>query len=156
MVRLKEQIRLWSKYYAPYVSYDQDDWDDLLPIVELAMNNAVSASTGQTPYFVNYGFHPRVPSSVIQPSPEVRSPLAIDFHERSLKVQTDVRKRIATAQDRQKKYADEKRQEVKFEVNDKVLLSTENLSVRRPTPKLTTPSSDLSRFSRSFRLSPID
>ncbi|OWZ01362.1 polyprotein, partial [Phytophthora megakarya] len=37
-------------------------WSSFLLMVEFAMNNAVHASTGLTPFYVNYGRHPRVPA----------------------------------------------------------------------------------------------
>ncbi|POM80133.1 Pol protein [Phytophthora palmivora] len=36
-------------------------WSAMLPVVEFAMNNAVHASTGFTPFYVNGLTHPRVP-----------------------------------------------------------------------------------------------
>ncbi|KAJ0392880.1 hypothetical protein ATCC90586_010562 [Pythium insidiosum] len=33
-------------------------WSEFLPLVEFAINNAVHASTGLTPFYVNYGRHP--------------------------------------------------------------------------------------------------
>ncbi len=39
------------------------DWEDHLPGVEFAMNNAVNASTGVSPFFMTRGFHPRVPTT---------------------------------------------------------------------------------------------
>ncbi|POM74679.1 Hypothetical protein PHPALM_8328 [Phytophthora palmivora] len=37
-------------------------WSTFLPMVEFATNNAEHASTGLTPFYVNYGRHPRVPA----------------------------------------------------------------------------------------------
>ena len=37
-------------------------WTAFLPLAEFALNNAVHASTGLTPFFVNSSFHPRVPT----------------------------------------------------------------------------------------------
>ncbi|POM79944.1 Hypothetical protein PHPALM_2278 [Phytophthora palmivora] len=37
-------------------------WSTFLPMVEFAINNAEHASTGLTPFYVNYGRHPRVPA----------------------------------------------------------------------------------------------
>ncbi|CAI5705840.1 unnamed protein product [Peronospora effusa] len=37
-------------------------WSAFLPLAELALNNAVHASTGLTPFFVNSARHPRVPT----------------------------------------------------------------------------------------------
>ncbi|GMF26474.1 unnamed protein product [Phytophthora fragariaefolia] len=37
-------------------------WSSFLPMVEFALNNAAHASTGLTPFYVNYGRHRRVPA----------------------------------------------------------------------------------------------
>lgn len=37
-------------------------WSAFLPLVELALNDAVHASTGLTPFFVNSARHPQVPT----------------------------------------------------------------------------------------------
>ncbi|CAJ0916111.1 unnamed protein product [Ranitomeya imitator] len=47
--------------YLHFVSARQDDWASLLPWAEFALNNAIANSTGQTPFFLNYGQHPHVP-----------------------------------------------------------------------------------------------
>ncbi|GIL52310.1 hypothetical protein Vafri_8220 [Volvox africanus] len=36
-------------------------WDTYLTAVEFAINNAVNRSTGQSPFFLNYGYHPALP-----------------------------------------------------------------------------------------------
>ncbi|KAE9354320.1 hypothetical protein PR003_g3428 [Phytophthora rubi] len=36
-------------------------WSAFLPMVDFALNNAVHEATGLTPFYVNYGRHPRVP-----------------------------------------------------------------------------------------------
>jgi len=43
-----------------YINFAQDDWASQLPIYEFTLNNSTSASTGFTPFFANYGFHPRL------------------------------------------------------------------------------------------------
>jgi len=37
------------------VNAQQDDWDEWLPLVEMAYNNSVQASTGFAPYYLNTG-----------------------------------------------------------------------------------------------------
>ena len=37
----------------------QNEWEKWLPFVEIAINNSESPTTGQSPYFANYGFHPQ-------------------------------------------------------------------------------------------------
>jgi len=44
---------LWS-----YISFNQKDWANHLPLAEFAYNNAAHLSTGMTPFFANKGFHP--------------------------------------------------------------------------------------------------
>jgi hypothetical protein len=56
------------------VNYQQDDWLDLLSQAEFAYDNTTHASTGISPFFANYGFHPRfsleIPKDSINPSAE--------------------------------------------------------------------------------------
>ncbi|KAF1318417.1 reverse transcriptase, partial [Globisporangium splendens] len=41
------------------------EWSDYLPLAEFALNNSTHVSTGHSPFYVNYGIHPRVPASVM-------------------------------------------------------------------------------------------
>ena len=41
-------------------------WSSFLPLVEFALNSSVHASHGLTPFYVNYGRHPRIPASLSQ------------------------------------------------------------------------------------------
>lgn len=45
-------------YLRGFFNNEQDDWVELLPTAEFAYNNAISASTGVSPFFTNYGFNP--------------------------------------------------------------------------------------------------
>lgn len=45
-------------YLRAYVSYQQDDWVDYLPLAEFAFNNAENSSIKQTPFHAMTGFHP--------------------------------------------------------------------------------------------------
>uniref|UniRef100_A0A0W0FX87 Tf2-1-like SH3-like domain-containing protein n=1 Tax=Moniliophthora roreri TaxID=221103 RepID=A0A0W0FX87_MONRR len=40
-----------------YCTYQQDNWDILLPLAEFTYNNAPNASTGVSPFFANKGYH---------------------------------------------------------------------------------------------------
>jgi transposase InsO family protein len=48
-----------EKYLRMFTNHQQDDWVDWLPLVEFTYNNAVHEATGQTPFFLNKGRHPR-------------------------------------------------------------------------------------------------
>ncbi len=49
-----------EQYICIYCSYQQDNWDLLLPIAEFAYNNAPNASTRISPFFANKGYHPNI------------------------------------------------------------------------------------------------
>ncbi|GMF65772.1 unnamed protein product [Phytophthora lilii] len=41
------------------------EWSEFLPLCEFALNNSTHVSTGHSPFYVNYGLHPRVPASLV-------------------------------------------------------------------------------------------
>ncbi|KAF1331227.1 reverse transcriptase, partial [Globisporangium splendens] len=41
------------------------EWSEFLPLAEFALNNSTHVSTGHSPFYVNYGIHPRVPASTM-------------------------------------------------------------------------------------------
>ena len=51
--------RTLEEMLRSYVLYAQDNWDQLLPFMEFAYNNSVNDTTTQSPFFLNYGKHPR-------------------------------------------------------------------------------------------------
>jgi hypothetical protein len=94
-----------------YIGYDQQDWEEWLPFVEFAINNASQDSTGHSPFFINYGYHPRVPSSL----PSVDSvPAVQDFYSQLSELQDQVLRALKRASDRQSKFANQHRQSVTF------------------------------------------
>lgn len=49
-----------EQYLRAYVNYQQDDWYDWLPMAEFAYKNSKHATTGISPFFANYGYHPQI------------------------------------------------------------------------------------------------
>jgi hypothetical protein len=86
-----------------------------------AYNNSEQATTGYTPFFLNYGLHPLTPISKELPADflvqETKDRLA-----NLAKARHDAREAIAECQRRQKHFADKSRQDVTFAVGQKVLL----------------------------------
>ncbi|KAF1313467.1 reverse transcriptase, partial [Globisporangium splendens] len=41
------------------------EWSEFLPLAEFALNNSTHVSTGHSPFYVNYGIHPRMPASIM-------------------------------------------------------------------------------------------
>ena len=121
MNRVLEDV-LWH-----FVNPRQDDWDTLLPVLEFAINNSFQESIHDTPFFLNYGRHPRVPSDVRLPE---SNPCAHKYLDNIDQAMQKARKCLDAAQQRQKKYADQHRTELSFEIGDEVPLSTEHIPLR--------------------------
>lgn len=46
---------IMEQYLRSYVSYQQDNWTDFLPLAEFATNNHISETTNMSPFQANYG-----------------------------------------------------------------------------------------------------
>jgi hypothetical protein len=104
-----------------YVNRQLSNWDELLLCCEFAYNNSEQASTGHTPFFLNYGMHPLTP--VARQLPEKM--LVLETTERLKRLasaQDHAKESIAEAQRRQKAHADRSRSDVGYEVGQSVLL----------------------------------
>lgn len=131
--------RTLEEMLRSYVSYNQKDWDLLLPMMEFAYNNSVNPSTGYSPFFLNYGHDPLIPTSLLKP-PATNVPSVSDFVDSQATALAHAHDAIIDAQNRQKAQADKSRRPITFAVGDMVFLSAENISAashaNRPSKKL--------------------
>jgi transposase InsO family protein len=122
-----------------FVDQRQTNWDLLLTAAEFAYNNATNATTGFSPFFLNAGFHPRVPAALLLP-PSTLVPTVESFMNDQHTSLTIAKEAIALAQDRQAKNANTRRRDHTFKVGDQVLLNTDHITVaadqNQPTRKL--------------------
>jgi len=51
--------QILEQYLRIFCDHQQDNWLDILPLAEFAYNNAEHSSTRMSPFFANYGLHPR-------------------------------------------------------------------------------------------------
>ena len=49
-----------KQYLRIYTDYQQSNWASLLPLAEFSYNNSRHSATTISPFFANYGFHPRM------------------------------------------------------------------------------------------------
>jgi hypothetical protein len=96
----------------------QRDWDLWLPLAQFAINNSWQESIQTTPFVLNAGAHPMVPSQLELP---VDSPAATDFTQRLTEVVNCARESMSIAQQRQAKNANCHRRPKTFQVNDLVM-----------------------------------
>lgn len=120
------------------VCFDQSNWDELLPLVEFAYNNSVNSSTGETPFFVDTGRHPRLPQDLLTEQPlDTPNESANDFAERMANITQLTRDTLQYVQDRQAKYYNEGRRNLLFNPGDQVLVDIAYLetAAERARPK---------------------
>ena len=116
------------------VNFHQDDWVDWMPVVEFALNNRFVKSLGTTPFYANYGFHPRIGSL-----PQIETPVSSveDFVKHIQQVQKDTKVSLQQAAEDMKRFYDRHRGKTpEFEVGQQVLLDNSDLAIDRPTRKL--------------------
>jgi hypothetical protein len=90
-------------YLRAYVSYQQDDWIDYLPLAEFAFNNHENSSTKQTPFFSNLGYHPTFEPTLTTLS---TVPAADDLAKCLQIIHSELRAELTHAQELQAKYYD--------------------------------------------------
>jgi hypothetical protein len=134
--RVNRVLEEMLRHYV-MTTHEQIEWDECLSLAEFAINNSVHESTANTPFRLNGGRNPRTPLSV--PGIQIESvPAAKRFAKQIALNVTMAKKSLEAAQQRQKRYADERRREVVFTEGDKVLLKTTNLKLRHAHDHLTT------------------
>ena len=128
--------RVMEDMLRHYVRADQTDWDSWLPMVEFAINNSWHSSVNNTPFFLNYGRHPRSPTEFVLLAakrgrePDDKVPAVKSMIQNMHDAIAEAKRCLHAAQQRQKAYADTRRRDVDFKVGEDVLLSTRNLTLK--------------------------
>jgi len=65
-----------KQYLHVYCNYQQDNWSELLLLVEFAYNNALSATTSVSPFFANKKYHLNI---TVHPKCDISSFWACNF-----------------------------------------------------------------------------
>lgn len=124
-----------EQYLRHYVNYQQDDWVTYLPMAQFAYNNAIHSTTGETPFFANYGYNPtllgeprnQVPTAedaedVIRTIDYLRTQLSRDIEFMNLRMAIYYDKKHGSAPDLKR--------------GEKVYLLRRNIKTKRPSQKL--------------------
>jgi len=124
-----------EQYLRLYTNFMQDDWSNWLSTAEFAYNNRVHSATGFSPFFLEYGRHPRTPLTVDKPSNKV--PNTDEFISRLKEARNLASTALERAARTMKHYADRKRKRTpEFSKGQMVYLDTKNLKTGRPSKKL--------------------
>ena len=98
-------------------------------------NNAVNVATGYSPFYLNSGDHPFVPSVLMHGGGVSSKSEAVQTMVDQMKTALEeAQANLTVAQSRAKSQADRSRRDEKFEVGDEVVLSTRNICVNQHLP----------------------
>lgn len=144
--RSEREQRTMTQYLRSFCAFRPTDWDEMLPLAELAMNSMKQASTGQSPFFLLYGREPATAldralttgaqSQSLSVTDGGVNPVALERHQRMKQTWQHARAAAGIAQQRMAVNADRHRRQLRFQVGDQVMLSTRHLRFKVPTSKL--------------------
>src|SRR5437667_2019071 len=125
-----------EQYLRIFCDYQQDNWYQLLPLAEFVYNNAQNASTGVSPFYANYGYHPRSSPKLVVTG-EVINASAEELATKLQRIHTQMRSQLESAQATYKEKHDQHvKEHPPFAVGDKVWLMRKNIKTSRPSQKL--------------------
>ena len=119
---------------------NEGSWDRHIPLVEFVYNNSFQSSIEMVPYEALYGRKCRTPLCQTKLSEKkIIDPDLIKETEEKVKM---IRERLKAATDRQKFYANSKRKDIRYEIDEKVFLKV-------------SPWKKVMRFGKKGKLSPM-
>jgi hypothetical protein len=114
---LKEIIR-------HYISYQQNNWDDLFTALEHSYNSSVHATTGLAPFMMTFGQLPRNMAEILIEPRSTSVECVSELVKRMQGLMTSAVTSIDQANKKAERYANKSRGYFQFGVGDNVLLST--------------------------------
>jgi hypothetical protein len=124
-----------EQYLRAYCNYQQNNWNELLPMAEFCYNNCRSGTTKVSPFFANYGYHPRF----TQPLGEVTGelPEVSEYVGTLNRLHENLRAEVHYAQTAHAEQANWHRHpDPVLRAGDQVWLKRKNVKTTRPSNKL--------------------
>ena len=122
-----------KQYLRVYCNHHQSDWVEFLHMAEFSYNNQKQDSIDMSPFYTNYGFHPRVHIAPMENDVPAVGTLVDKIHH----IQEEAAAAMNRASDDMKRFADRSRQEVpEWNEGDQVMLDMRNIKTDRPSKKL--------------------
>ena len=142
--QMEQTNQTLEQYIRVYCNYQQDNWDELLPLAEFAYNNTPSATTGITPFFANKGYHPNL---TVHPERDLASTCTCDFVSDLDELHQELRKHILDAQRQYQLLADSQRLlALEFKTGSQAFIKAQFFSTTRPSKKLS------KKFPRPYKI----
>lgn len=139
------QTEIMNKYIdlrlRPYVNFYQDNWSEMLPMMDRVQLTMPHASIGMEPYQLLFGMAPRTSwdwktPPTANPTEEMNVADAKLVADRMHSAWKLAKANMEAAQQRMVKATDAHRAPISWEVGSRVYLSTKNLKKHRPSRKL--------------------
>ena len=131
--------RVLEETLRAFVHPHGDDWPDHLGNAEFAYNTSTHRGSGKSPFFVAYGYHPRVPLDLYNPKHVEENPAAGDFVTAMLEGHAAAKAALEIASRRQKEQYDRRRTRTPFSKGDMVLLHRQHYHFQGTSNKLQPP-----------------
>ena len=129
--RINQEI---EQYLRLFVNFQQSDWHDWLPLAEFSYNDKIQVSTGYSPFYINYGQHPR---KAYDPQASVRNASAEEFANRMQHIRDDANSALVKSAATMKRFYDTSHNSSPdYAPNDRVWLEATFLKTERPSKKL--------------------
>ena len=112
------------------------NWDSYLTTVEMTINSYPNFSTGYSPFFLNYGYHPIAPVELLKKDEDIKIEAVENFASKVQHVWNQAKKNLLSSVEKQQKYYNMHHRAVEHRVGDLVLLSSKNLSFKNILAKL--------------------
>ena len=123
-----------EQYLRHYVNNTQNNWAQLLPMAQLAINNGYQQTIGMSPAMANFGKEMNTFATLIG---LLNNDKAKVMTEEIKSVQKFIQEKIHTSHENSAKYINKKRKMApQLKEGDKVYLLTKNLKAKRPSKKL--------------------
>ena len=120
--------RTLQEYLRAYVNPSGKDWIEKLGMAEYAYNDSYHTAIGCTPFFLNFGEHPRSPLTLSIRQQSMRMSSSTFAKQMQFNVKT-AKQLLVKAQNRMKQQYDKRHTHKEFVEGTEVLLSTENLKL---------------------------
>jgi hypothetical protein len=116
-----------EQYLRIFSHHRQNNWAKLLPTAEFAYNNAPNETTKLSPFFVEYGFNPRMAPGAYNIT---NAPSLSDLFGERAEAQEQAKAGISLAAEHAKWYYDQEKQSPIFKTGDFVLIRADEVKAR--------------------------
>jgi hypothetical protein len=124
-----------EQYLHLYVNHMQTDWANWLPIAKFAYNNQGHSAISFSPFYLEYGCHPHIPT--VPEVPMINNPAANDFADALSQARQVTYDALCNVTTSMKRFMDQKwKESPMYTVGQQVWLDAQNLKTEHLSKKL--------------------